>query len=447
MMGGRSTDDVLACLSSLRPSVIRPGLERMRAALEALGHPESSFRALHVAGTNGKGSTCAFAEACLRQAGVKTGLYTSPHLSRFNERIQVEGACISDEELAARFADTMAALPEELTGPEGLTYFEVATLLAFAHFARVGVEVAVLEVGLGGRLDATNVVMPLACAVTSIGMDHTELLGSTLGAIAGEKAGILKPGVPAIVAPQADEALRTLRAAALRVGAPLHVLGEAFSYAAAGTGEPQTMRFFGPRRQLEGLTPALRGDHQRMNAALAVGLLELAGFELSEASLRTGLAQTRWPGRLEELPGSPVVVLDGAHNVEGMTTLVRALDAIYPGRRVHGVFSALADKPFARMLELLAPRCASVHVTPLASPRAASGAALASAARAGGAAVVIEHASVADALLAATRSASAPASASATATALGDLVLCAGSLVLIGAVRDVLEDRQGLCQR
>src|SRR5512136_2664581 len=240
-------------LESLKPLAMRFGLERMERALEALGRPDRAFPSLQVAGTNGKGSTCAMAAEALTRAGHRVGLYTSPHLVRFHERIQVGGAPIGEAALAEAVEEVRRACPWHDAGEEEgrLTYFEFATLAALAHFRRAGVEVAVLEVGLGGRFDATSAVRPRVTAVSRIGLDHVQLLGDSLAAIAREKAGIFRAGVPAVVAPaQPPEALAALREEAARRGAPLRV---------AGPGWP------GP--------VALAGPHQRGNAALAAEAL------------------------------------------------------------------------------------------------------------------------------------------------------------------------------
>ncbi|WP_242396244.1 bifunctional folylpolyglutamate synthase/dihydrofolate synthase, partial [Anaeromyxobacter oryzisoli] len=271
--------DVHRYLEGLQPLSIRFGLERVERALDALGHPERAYPILHVGGTNGKGSTCAMAAAALRAAGHRVGLYTSPHLVRFNERIQVDGVEIEDAALAARIEAIRRACPWHEGGGEGdrLTYFEFATLLALLHFAEARVSVAVLEVGLGGRFDATNAVVPRVTAIARIGLDHTRLLGDTIEQIAFEKAGIFKPGVPAVVhALQPPGALEVLRAEAARRGAPFTV---------APADHP------GPI--------ALAGPHQRGNAGLAAAALRAlaaAGVRLDEAAIAAGIAGARWPG-------------------------------------------------------------------------------------------------------------------------------------------------------
>jgi len=400
--------EVHAYLSSLQPLAMRFGLERMERGLAALGHPERGLRALHVAGTNGKGSTCAMAAEALRRAGHRTALYTSPHLVRFNERIALDGEPISDAALARCVAEVRRACPWHDAGEgERLTYFEFATLVALLHFAAEGAGAVVLEVGLGGRLDATNVVLPLACAVSRVGLDHTELLGDSLAAIAREKGGIFKPGVPAVVAhDQPPEALAALRAEAALRGAPFEVAAGSY-----------------PGRV------ALAGQHQQANAALAAAalrLLDRAGLAVGEDAIRSGLASARWPGRLELVGG---VLLDGAHNPDGAAALAAALPELHPGCAVELVLGVLADKDHERMLRALAPAVRALHLVAPRSPRArptGSYLPLAQAlfARAD------EHPSVASAL------------ACARAAAGGDgVVALAGSLYLVGEAREILGAR------
>jgi dihydrofolate synthase/folylpolyglutamate synthase len=393
-------------LASLQPLAMRLGLERMERALSALGHPERSLRILHVAGTNGKGSTCAMAAQALREAGHRTGLYTSPHLVRFNERIAVDGTPVDDATLERLSSELRRACPWHDAAPDGerLTYFEFATLLALLHFAQVGVGAAVLEVGLGGRFDATNVVRPLACAVSRIGLDHTEMLGDTLDAIAREKAGIFKPGVAAAIAHAQDpQAMAALLAEARRRGTPVSVAAAAY---------PGTV--------------ALAGPHQRGNAALAaaaLGLLHSAGVPVPEDAVARGIAHARWPGRLETVAG---VLLDGAHNPDGAAALAAALTALHPGRSVELVFGVLADKDHAGMLRALGPAARALHLVAPRSPRARPTATYRALAEAS-TGRVDEHASVEEAIACARAAAGADA-----------LVCVAGSLYLVGEARALL---------
>jgi dihydrofolate synthase/folylpolyglutamate synthase len=383
--------DLLARLEDVRSLGVELGLDRVRRALAALGDPQRRFVAVQIAGTNGKGSTAAIAEAILRAAGVRTGLYTSPHLARFTERIRVGGVEVDGDRLAALDARVSA------TGVP-LTYFEVATALAFLAFAEAGVEIAVLETGLGGRLDAVTTCEPRATAITSVAMDHMDYLGDTLREIAREKAGILKPGVPcflpAALPPDAEEEVERAAAA---VGAPLvrtAPLAEA---------------------------PALAGAHQRQNAALAVALANAAGRALPADAIARGLADVRWPGRLERVADD--VVLDCAHNAEGARALAEALPALAAGRPVALVTSIVRDKDAAAILGPVASQVAAVVATASHNPRSRPADELATAAAAHCARV---HA-VRDprAALALAREIAAP----------DGLVLVAGSIFLVGELR------------
>lgn len=420
--------------SRLNPSVIKPGLERMHVALEALGHPERRYRSLHVAGTNGKGSTCAFASTALRAAGHRVGLYTSPHLERVTERFQVNGAEISRELLGRRILEILERYPEAAGTPAPLTYFEFCTVIAFWHFAQEAVDFAVLETGLGGRLDATNTVSPLVTAITPISFDHMEYLGHTLGAIAGEKAGILKPGVPVVVSRQEPEALDAITRVAGQVGAPLLLEGRDFALEPLPDGG---LSYQGPRWSLHGLSLSLRGPHQRQNAALALAALEqldARGVPVPAEAASAGVSSARWPGRLEEVSRQPAVVLDGAHNPGGVAVLLASLDSLYPGRRIHAVFGVVADKDRAPMMRALFPRCASVHLTPLDTPRSLAPERYLDEARA----LCVDvraYAGLDDAL------------AGAKALAMeGDVILCTGSLFLVGATRARLSGNLGAMQ-
>ncbi|MCY1015173.1 bifunctional folylpolyglutamate synthase/dihydrofolate synthase [Pyxidicoccus sp. MSG2] len=421
MSAPRTPQEALAFFTRLNPSGIKLGLERVREALEALGHPEQRYPALHVAGTNGKGSTCAFTAAALQAAGHHVGLYTSPHLVRINERIRVDGEDISDEDFGRAILEVLERYPSAVTEP--MTYFEFGTVVALWHFARVGVDVAVLETGLGGRLDATTAASPVVTAITPVSFDHMEYLGHTLGAIAGEKAGILKPGIPCVVSRQEPEALEAIARKAGALGVPLWVEGRDF------VGEPHpdgTLSYRGPSWSLEGLAVSLRGPHQRQNAAVALACLEALhahGVAVPLEAARAGLASARWPGRLEEVAGQPPVLLDGAHNPAGVEVLLASLRALYPDRRIHLVFGVVGDKDRGPMMRALFPKCASVQLTPLDTPRSLAPAAYVDEARAL-CADVAAWSDLDSALAAARRKAGQ-----------GDVVLCTGSLFLVGMVK------------
>ncbi|MEW5739080.1 MAG: folylpolyglutamate synthase/dihydrofolate synthase family protein [Myxococcota bacterium] len=420
-MGRLSPEAALAHLAGRSPSSIKMGLERVQRALERLGHPERRVPALHVAGTNGKGSTCAIAAACLSTT-YRVGLYTSPHLVRVNERFRVGDRDIDDRTLGTRIADVVEVLGEE----HELTYFELGTLVAFHHFAEERVDLAVLETGLGGRLDATTSCAPRVTCVTPVSFDHQEYLGHTLAAIAREKAGIIKRGVPVISSRQEPEAMEVIQRIAEQQGAELCVEGRDFSAEKAADG----LRFRGRWLAVSGLALPLAGAHQTQNAATALACLEAlgqAGFPLTTEALARGLSATRWPGRLERIEGTPPVVLDGAHNPAGVEVLVAALDELAQGRPVHLVFGVLADKDSTPMMERLFPRCASVALTPLPSPRSKDPSTYEAWARSLGPLISL-HSSPRQALEAAQRRASPDG-----------LVLVAGSLVLVGEIRRLFE--------
>ncbi len=412
--------EAVAWLAALSPSIVRLGLDRVQAALAALKNPQTTCPAVHVAGTNGKGSTCAFAAACLTTQGYKVGLYTSPHLVRVNERFQIGGEAISDALLGQRVLEVLAAV-----GPSHeLTFFEFGTVVALWHFAQERVDVAVLEAGLGGRLDAVTCCRPSVTAITPISFDHMDYLGHSLPAIAVEKAGILKPNVPLALSAQPPEVLEAIEEVARKVGAPVRLMGRDFQCELDPDGKRFTYR--GMRTSVRSLLPGLKGPHQFQNATLALACLELLedrGIKISQDHARNGLASTVWPGRLEELPGTPRVVLDGAHNPAGASALAQALASIYPGRKVHLVFGVLADKDHRPMLRTLFPLATAAYLTPVASPRTLEPARYLDEARAL-CPRVLAFGSPAQALAAA-RAAAGP----------DDLVVAAGSLFLIGQLK------------
>lgn len=346
----------------------RMGLETMRGMLAACGDFHKDLKVVHVGGTNGKGSVCAMVASVLTAAGHRTGLYTSPHLVRFTERIQVDGREIAGDELARAMERVRPALDKF---PEA-TYFEVATLVALRHFADAGVDVVVLEVGLGGRLDATNVFeRPLVTVLTNVSLEHTEILGKTIAEIAREKAGILRADVP-LVTGATGEALAVIKQVAADVDAPVHALGEEIvPIPDIEDDAGQTLDLLGVREHADLRIPFL-GAHQVENAALAITALDLvdaAGFKVHEVPLRAGLQRARWPGRLQRVAGKPTLLLDGAHNPAGALALADHLKA--RGLKPVLVFGALADKDWQAMVEALAPHARDAIVTRVPSARAA----------------------------------------------------------------------------
>ena len=342
------------------------GLERIRTVLEALGHPERACNFVHVAGTNGKGSTCAMIEAGLRAAGVRTGLFTSPHLVEPTERIRIAGEPASAQEFVLAF-ERVHRVAEDLLESERIdlhpTYFETVTAMAFCLFEERNVETAVLEVGLGGRLDATNVVTPRLCVITPVDFDHEALLGKSLDAIASEKAGILKTGVPAVFAAQRPEADRTLDAAAQERG--INVLRtcdwtiQNLELSAAGS------RFLARGVRVE---CPLAGEHQVQNALTAV--VALCALDVRAESIERGIRAARWPGRLEHVAAGPDIYLDGAHNPAGARALAAYIARFHKGRRVWLVYGAMRDKAVAEMAGILFPLAEEVILTAPSQTRA-----------------------------------------------------------------------------
>jgi dihydrofolate synthase/folylpolyglutamate synthase len=356
-------------------------LDRMRDLLDRLGNPQQRLPIVHVAGTKGKGSTAAMIAAVLTAAGYKTGLYSSPHLERVEERLMIDGAlCPSGEfaELVSRVQPLVAEMDaaSDADGSGRPTYFEIVTALALVRFARAGADAAVLEVGLGGRLDSTNVCRPKVCVITSISLDHTALLGTTLAAIAGEKAGILKPGIPVASGVVDDEPRAVIAQTARRLACPLVELGRDFTFqyrpplrldqAPSLAGMDFHFPAGNATRRFADLRLALVGRHQAANAAVGLAALgELAphGFEIPESAVRRGLAQVRWPARAEVLARRPAIVVDSAHNVASAEALARLLDESFSSPRRLLVFATTRDKDARGMLEVLLPRFDEVILT------------------------------------------------------------------------------------
>ena len=341
-------------------------LDRMRRLLSLLGDPHLAFPAVHIAGTKGKGSTAVMVAAILRAAGHRTALYTSPHLEAVEERIAIEGPCSQAEfvRLAAELEAPVAQVDREFesAGGNGPTYFEITTAMAFLHFARQRVDAAVLEVGLGGRLDSTNVCRSKVCIITSISFDHMRQLGNTLAAIAGEKAGIIKPRVPVISGVLAEEPRRVIQAIAAANEAPLYQRGRDFSFDYFSDHSFDRMHYREPaewpKLSLPELKLGLLGEHQAANAAVAVAAtLRLAeqGWKIDDSAIRTGLAQAHCPARIEIVRDRPAVVLDVAHNAASIEALLTVLNQRYPSGRRILIFASSRDKDTASMLRLLTP--------------------------------------------------------------------------------------------
>lgn len=394
------SDPIESFLKALDPFSMELGLGRMHTLLRALGNPERRFRCVQIAGTNGKGSAAVTAAALLQAAGHKAGLYTSPHLVHVSERIRVDGRCVGASVLERSLETVRGAMARAALRP---TYFEVLTAAALEIFAREGVEFAVLEVGLGGRLDATSAVAPEAEIITRIGLDHMAVLGPTIEAIAAEKAAIIRPGTAVFVARQRPEARRVIEDKAREVGAKCLLAGRDFGLGkGAGSGEvpcggdpllPRNTEADGtadgasssagwryaetsavpPRRapwSLDGLELSLRGGHQLDNAEAAVAAARFLSNRVTGAVIRRALASVRWAARFETLAEAPVTILDGAHNPDGAEALCAAYRGHFPGSHPHLVFSALADKDVEAVAGRLFPLAADVWLVQLDNPRA-----------------------------------------------------------------------------
>ncbi|MDE3198932.1 MAG: bifunctional folylpolyglutamate synthase/dihydrofolate synthase, partial [Acidobacteriota bacterium] len=363
--------DTVRFLFSLGPELktVKWDLDRIRLMLGELGDPQQRLRYIHAAGTNGKGSTCAMIESALRAAGYRTGLYTSPHLVDARERIQIGGLKISEDAWTAAFERVHSAA-ERLLAREAIeahpSFFETVTAMAFLAFAEAGVEVVVLEVGLGGRLDATNVIVPEVAVITPIDFDHEAFLGSSIESIAAEKAGILKAGRPAVFATQRPEALKVLEAKALELNAPV-------THSSAWRVEDLEIDRFGSRFRLAGdgeisIRCPLAGKHQVENARTAVAALRVFGVEAP--AIQEGISRAQWPGRLQRAGENPAFILDGAHNPAGARALANYIREFFAGEPVRMIYGAMRDKAVDEVTNTLFPLAAEVIVTAPDQPRA-----------------------------------------------------------------------------
>nr|UKS68529.1 bifunctional folylpolyglutamate synthase/dihydrofolate synthase [Lactococcus garvieae] len=335
---------------------IRPGLTRIEALLKLLGNPEKELSMLHIAGTNGKGSTVAFTRGILEQLGLTVATFTSPFIETFGERMAINGHPIPDEKLI-KYVEQLKPLVEEMDKDArlaGITEFEIITALAFRYFADEHVDVALIEVGLGGLLDSTNVIQPVATAITTIGMDHMDILGDTLEKIAAQKAGIIKPYTPLVTGKIADEALAVIAETAQTNQAKHYQYGIDYQVEIL---ENERFNYKDDEIYLLNLEKSLLGLHQIDNAALAVKLTMVyahkVGLSLSEEAIREGLRRTFWPARMEEVSEAPLTLLDGAHNVHAMQRLLENLKNEFSGRKIMILFSALVTKDITEMIKML----------------------------------------------------------------------------------------------
>lgn len=357
-------------LSDLILHGVKLGLDNIRQLLEGAGHPERAYPSVHLAGTNGKGSAAAFLDTILRRAGLRVGKFTSPHLLDIRERFQVNGIPIPEERMRdqiLRFREIASAMPSPPT------FFEMNTAIAFGWFCGERVDVAVVETGMGGRHDATNVLLPEACGITNIALDHTRYLGDTLEEIASEKAGILKPGVPCVTGPLSDGPAGVIRRRACEVRAMLVMAGKDYEASVSGSPMEPLLTLRHDALALDRVPLGLSGGHQGANAAVAALIAAHLPPPLGPVPrdcIMRGLAETRWPGRMEKVLETPPVFLDVAHNPDGM----RALAASFP--RAVVVFAVSADKEAAKMLEIIRPAAAPLILTAYTGARSLSAAEL-----------------------------------------------------------------------
>ena len=366
-MGKQETIDFLY---NLQRRGMNAGLENMTRLMESLGCPQRCFPSIHIGGTNGKGSTAAILSSILCSQGMRVGLYTSPHLVEFNERIQINGCPIPDKAFLPLIQEIREHLPKEISSPLKMeevlqpTFFEVTTALAFLYFAREGVEMAVVEVGMGGRLDATNLLMPMVSVITQIERDHCQYLGSGLEQIALEKAGIIKQGVSVVTAEDKEEPFNVIRSRALEKGSPLIRVGE--NVKTHGE-DPLDFSYRGSIFSLDHLECALKGSHQINNAATAIATLEVLkekGFSIGSQAIRSGLSRVQWDGRLQVIGEDPPILLDGAHNPSAARMLANALPGFCEGRNgLILVVGILKDKDIDSFFAPLIPLASEVILT------------------------------------------------------------------------------------
>jgi dihydrofolate synthase/folylpolyglutamate synthase len=376
-----SYTETIDWLFGLQRFGIKLGLENMNRMLRAFGNPHQDLKTVHIGGSNGKGSVAAFAAKIYQKAGYKVGLYTSPHLLDFSERIRINGNPISTDDVV-RLTREIRAKQREVAGEDEtldsptsvtcMTFFEFTTLMAFLYFAQSKVDLAIVEVGLGGRLDATNVIKPLVSVITTVGLEHQQYLGKTLVRIAQEKAGIIKPGVTMLTAVSQPHVIAVVRARCEELGTTMVRVRKDIR---VRRGREKTFTYYGLSATYRNLTINVSGDYQPINAALAVGITEILkkqGFSVTEAALRAGLKQAAWPGRLEQVQTRPSVILDGAHNVQAIRRLSSELKSNYRYQRLFLVIGIMEDKPIKPILRKLVDLGTRVIFTRPKLDRAAS---------------------------------------------------------------------------
>ena len=351
-----SIEEALEWIHSRLKFNIRPGLSRVSALLELLGHPEESLSMIHVAGTNGKGSTVAFTRSIFMQAGLKVASFTSPFITTFGERMSINALPIADDKLIY-YVEMIQPLVAELDKDAeltGITEFEIITAMAFKYFSDEQVDLAVIEVGLGGLLDSTNVIKPVVSGITTIGLDHIDILGSTIEEIAAQKAGIIKPGIPVVVGNIELKALRVIWEVARKNTARVYQFP--YDYRTE-VEEHEHFNFFSGQEAILDIEKSLVGLHQIENAGMAIELslvyASKVGIELTEDVIRSGIREAFWPARMEKLGEKPLILLDGAHNVHAMNRLLENLSSEFPDKKITIIFSAITTKDISQMIKML----------------------------------------------------------------------------------------------
>jgi dihydrofolate synthase/folylpolyglutamate synthase len=416
-------DQCLEKMFALHRFGIKLGLSTIRAILKSLGDPQRAYPCIHVAGTNGKGSIAASLASILKAAGCRVGLFTSPHLVRFNERIQINLQPIANQ----RVVELFEAIANAHHGKREPTFFEFSTAMAFCEFAHQKCDWAVIETGMGGRLDATNLIRPRISIISNISLEHKAYLGDTLAQIAAEKGGIIKTRVPVVTGARQRQVLQVLEKIAGDKNAPLYRRGKEFRIRRLPGGR---FDYLGIHHQWPGMTAGLIGPHQQDNAALVLAaceILQTRKVDLPPEAIRTGLEQARWPGRMEVVSTSPLVILDGAHNLDAARVLGEYLRRDLEGRRLTLVVGILDDKPYPAMLRCLVPPCSRVIITRPKINRALAPEKLAAVAKA-----MIADVTVISDVGQAVREAMAGAAAT-------DVICVAGSLYVVGEAKAALE--------
>ena len=359
--------DAIQFLSGIQVFGQQLGLDAMRDLLRRVGNPEKNLRFIHIAGTNGKGSVAAMTQSALTAAGFRTGLYTSPHLVSFCERIQLDGNQIAESDVARLIEQIRPHLAA--TQPRPPTLFEVVTAIALQYYREQNADVIAWETGLGGRLDATNVVTPLVSVITKLDFDHTQYLGDTLAKIAAEKAGIIKHGRPVVCSVNVPEALDVIRNVANEHKSPLTIVGEQIHFTRTGK---QEIALTGTRENYGAITVPLPGAHQFENCATAIAAIEASGLNVGVDAVRRGIAATRWPGRFQIVRSKPLTILDGAHNPDGARALAAALREQVPDRKLAFILGVLRDKNYPEVCRILAPLASRILCAPVANDRSAT---------------------------------------------------------------------------